>query len=57
MAFRYVDPWMKENKYFTPVSFWLPVLYLMILGLFFNEQSSYTSVLHRSGGNTEYEEI
>jgi hypothetical protein len=30
------------------VSFWLPVLYLTILGLFFNEESSYTSILHRS---------
>ena len=38
---------MKENKYFTPINFWLPVLYLTVLGLFFNEESSYTSVLHR----------
>jgi len=38
---------MKENKYFTPVNFWLPVLYLTVLGLFFNEESSYTSILHR----------
>jgi hypothetical protein len=37
---------MKENKYFTPINFWLPVLYMMVVGLFFNEESSYTSVLH-----------
>jgi hypothetical protein len=51
MAYFYVcdrtNFFMKENKYFTPVSFWLPVLYLTILGLFFNEESSYTSILHR----------
>jgi len=38
---------MKENKYFTAINFWLPVLYLSVLGLFFNEESSSTSVLHR----------
>jgi len=38
---------MKENKYFTPINFLLPVLYLTVLGLFFNEKSSYTSILHK----------
>jgi len=38
---------MKENKYFTPINFWLPVLYMTVLGIFFNEESSYTSILHR----------
>ena len=33
---------MKENKYFTPINFWLPVLYVTVLGIFFNEESSYT---------------
>jgi len=51
MAYFYIcdrtNFFMKENKYFTPVNFWLPVLYLTILGLFFNEESSYTSILHR----------
>ena len=38
---------MKENKYFTPINFWLPVLYMTVLGIFFNEESSYTAVMHR----------
>ena len=38
---------MKENKYFTPINFWLPVLYMTVLGVFFNEESSYTAVMHR----------
>ncbi|XP_059469024.1 N-acetylneuraminate 9-O-acetyltransferase [Neocloeon triangulifer] len=38
---------MKENKYFTQVSFWLPVGYIFALGLFFTEDSRYTKVLHR----------
>lgn len=38
---------MKENKYFTPLSFWLPVLYVVVLGLFFNEESKGTRFLHR----------
>lgn len=38
---------MKENKYFSQVSFWLPVGYVFALGLFFTEDSRYTKVLHR----------
>lgn len=38
---------MKENKYYSPVSFWLPVGYVFALGLFFTEDSRYTKVLHR----------
>eukprot|EP00095_Tigriopus_kingsejongensis_P006689 maker-scaffold25_size650667-snap-gene-1.20 protein:Tk06689 transcript:maker-scaffold25_size650667-snap-gene-1.20-mRNA-1 annotation:"conserved hypothetical protein" len=38
---------MKENKNFTPLNFWLPVLYVLVLGIFFNEQAKATRFLHR----------
>ncbi|KAJ1529582.1 hypothetical protein ONE63_006352 [Megalurothrips usitatus] len=38
---------MKENKYYSPLSFWLPLAYMVVLGLFFTEDSKYTKVLHR----------
>ncbi|RZF39634.1 hypothetical protein LSTR_LSTR001155 [Laodelphax striatellus] len=38
---------MKENKYYSPVSFWLPIGYVFALGLFFTEDSRYTKILHR----------
>ncbi|CAB0017001.1 unnamed protein product [Nesidiocoris tenuis] len=38
---------MKENKYYSSVSFWLPLAYVFALGLFFTEDSRYTKVLHR----------
>lgn len=38
---------MKENKYYSPISFWLPLGYVFALGLFFTEDSRYTKVLHR----------
>ncbi|XP_047110561.1 N-acetylneuraminate 9-O-acetyltransferase isoform X1 [Schistocerca piceifrons] len=38
---------MKENKYFSQLSFWLPFGYVFTLGLFFTEDSQYTKVLHR----------
>lgn len=38
---------MKENKYFSRVSFWLPFGYVFALGLFFTEDSRFTKVLHR----------
>lgn len=37
---------MKENKYFTQTNFWLPVIYILVLGIFFTEDSSFTKVLH-----------
>ena len=37
---------MKENKYFTQTNFWLPVVYILVLGIFFTEDSMYTKVLH-----------
>ncbi|XP_050545814.1 N-acetylneuraminate 9-O-acetyltransferase isoform X2 [Daktulosphaira vitifoliae] len=38
---------MKENKYYSDASFWLPVGYVFVLGLFFTEESRYTKLLHR----------
>ena len=38
---------MKENKYFTPINFWLPVLYISVIGIFFSEESSYTKIMHQ----------
>lgn len=51
MTFFYVcdrtSIFMKENKYYSPLSFWLPLAYMVVLGLFFTEDSRYTKVLHR----------
>ncbi|CAE1229952.1 CASD1 [Acanthosepion pharaonis] len=38
---------MRENKYYTHVNFFLPFAYVMILGFFFTEPTEQTSVLHR----------
>ncbi|KAK9877974.1 hypothetical protein WA026_020189 [Henosepilachna vigintioctopunctata] len=38
---------MKENKYYSEFSFWLPIGYITVLGLFFTEDSNFTKVLHR----------
>lgn len=38
---------MKENKYYSEFSFWLPIGYVCALGLFFTEDSKFTKVLHR----------
>ena len=38
---------MKENKYYTHVNFFLPFAYIMILGFFFTESTEQTVVLHR----------
>lgn len=38
---------MKENKYYSEFSFWLPIGYVFTLGLFFTEDSKFTKVLHR----------
>ncbi|KAF5292887.1 hypothetical protein FQR65_LT11139 [Abscondita terminalis] len=37
---------MKENKYYSEFSFWLPIGYVCALGLFFTEDSKFTKVLH-----------
>ncbi|XP_049707884.2 N-acetylneuraminate 9-O-acetyltransferase [Helicoverpa armigera] len=38
---------MKENKYYSEWSFWLPVGYVFALGLFFTDESRSNTVLHR----------
>ncbi|XP_044757718.1 N-acetylneuraminate 9-O-acetyltransferase [Coccinella septempunctata] len=38
---------MKENKYYSEFSFWLPIGYITVLGLFFTENSRFTKVLHQ----------
>lgn len=38
---------MKENKYYSEFSFWLPIGYMFTLGLFFTEDTRFTKVLHR----------
>lgn len=38
---------MKENKYFTHLNFFLPIAYVFAIGLFFTEESNETQVLHR----------
>ncbi|KAL7020418.1 hypothetical protein ACKWTF_011523 [Chironomus riparius] len=38
---------MKENKYYSEFSFWIPVFWLSAFGLFFTEDSKFTRVLHR----------
>ncbi|XP_026327952.1 N-acetylneuraminate 9-O-acetyltransferase [Hyposmocoma kahamanoa] len=42
---------MKENKYYSEWSFWLPVGYIFALGLFFTEDSKPSRVLHREQTN------
>ncbi|KAG7295882.1 hypothetical protein JYU34_020966 [Plutella xylostella] len=42
---------MKENKYYSEWSFWLPVGYVLALGLFFTEDSRHNRVLHREQTN------
>ncbi|XP_022901456.1 N-acetylneuraminate (7)9-O-acetyltransferase [Onthophagus taurus] len=42
---------MKENKYYSEFSFWLPIGYVFTLGLFFTEDSKITKVLHRDQVN------
>ncbi|XP_050664615.1 N-acetylneuraminate 9-O-acetyltransferase isoform X11 [Leptidea sinapis] len=45
---------MKENKYYSEWSFWLPVGYVVALGLFFTDESrssSHSRVLHREQTN------
>ncbi|CAK1585891.1 unnamed protein product [Parnassius mnemosyne] len=39
---------MKENKYYSEWSFWLPVGYVFALGLFFTDDSRSSRVLHKN---------
>uniref|UniRef100_A0A1B0AIY4 Cas1p 10 TM acyl transferase domain-containing protein n=1 Tax=Glossina pallidipes TaxID=7398 RepID=A0A1B0AIY4_GLOPL len=51
MAYFYIcdrtNFFMKENKYYSEFSFWIPVGYVFVLGLFFTEDSRFTKVLNR----------
>ncbi|XP_023305645.2 N-acetylneuraminate 9-O-acetyltransferase [Lucilia cuprina] len=51
MAYFYIcdrtNFFMKENKYYSEFSFWIPVGYVFALGLFFTEDSKFTKVLNR----------
>ena len=38
---------MKENKYYSEFSFWIPVCWLTSVGLFFTEDSKFTRIMHR----------
>ncbi|CAL4067516.1 unnamed protein product, partial [Meganyctiphanes norvegica] len=38
---------MRENKYFSQLNFWLPLGYVFALGLFFTEDTRHTRLLHR----------
>jgi len=38
---------MKENKYYSHLNFWLPIGYVFALGLFFNEESHSSKLLNR----------
>ncbi|KAK4010994.1 N-acetylneuraminate 9-O-acetyltransferase [Daphnia magna] len=38
---------MKENKYYSHLNFWVPIGYVFALGFFFHEESRSTKVLHR----------
>lgn len=38
---------MKENKHFTHINFFLPVAYVAALGIFFHDSTEKTRVLHR----------
>lgn len=38
---------MKENKYYSEFSFWIPVCWMSAVGLFFTEDSKFTRVMHR----------
>ena len=42
---------MKENKFFTQTNFWLPVVYILVLGIFFTEDSAFTKVMHHDQDN------
>ncbi|KAM8982322.1 N-acetylneuraminate 9-O-acetyltransferase isoform X1 [Sarcophilus harrisii] len=51
MAYFYLcdraDLFMKENKFYTHSSFFTPIIYILVLGLFYNESTKETKVLNR----------
>ncbi|CAG0885358.1 unnamed protein product, partial [Darwinula stevensoni] len=38
---------MKDNKAYVGLNFWLPIGYLFVVGIFFTEESKFTRILHR----------
>nr|XP_016813263.1 N-acetylneuraminate 9-O-acetyltransferase isoform X3 [Pan troglodytes] len=38
---------MKENKFYTHSSFFIPIIYILVLGVFYNENTKETKVLNR----------
>ncbi|KAH0506221.1 CAS1 domain-containing protein 1 [Microtus ochrogaster] len=38
---------MKENKFYTHSSFFIPIIYILVLGIFYNESTKETKVLNR----------
>ncbi|KAM8966254.1 N-acetylneuraminate (7)9-O-acetyltransferase [Pelodytes ibericus] len=38
---------MKENKFYTHSSFFIPIIYILVLGLFYNENTKETKLLNR----------
>lgn len=51
MAYFYLcdraDVFMKEHKFYTHATFFIPLVYVLVLGLFFSENSKETKVLNR----------
>ncbi|KAJ3609363.1 hypothetical protein NHX12_023886 [Muraenolepis orangiensis] len=51
MAYFYLcdraDAFMKEQKFYTHATFFVPLVYVLVLGLFFSENSKETKVLNR----------
>ncbi|XP_030056494.1 N-acetylneuraminate (7)9-O-acetyltransferase [Microcaecilia unicolor] len=51
MAYFYLcdraDIFMKENKFYTHSSFFIPLIYILVLGIFYTENTKETKVLNR----------
>uniref|UniRef100_A0A8C5M6S3 CAS1 domain containing 1 n=1 Tax=Leptobrachium leishanense TaxID=445787 RepID=A0A8C5M6S3_9ANUR len=41
------DLYMKENKFYTHSSFFIPIIYILVLGIFYNENTKETKLLNR----------
>ncbi|CAH2282842.1 CAS1 domain-containing 1 isoform X1 [Pelobates cultripes] len=39
--------YMKENKFYTHSSFFIPIIYILVLGIFYNENTKETKLLNR----------
>eukprot|EP00069_Balaena_mysticetus_P010560 bmy_06977T0 len=51
MAYFYIcdraNLFMKENKFYTHSTFFIPIIYILVLGVFYNENTKETKVLNR----------